>query len=638
MFATNKRIMPIREMYIMLIIIMAALFGIIYTSMALFEKEVEKVGVATIAASEIDYILTSTEVTDLDDKNSTITVTVPAGEVLAFDIEIKNNTTTNTKYKMYYSASSITNYTSIIDTEIGIACKIGNESTCESSKTNLISANSSKTVRTIIKNGGSSSTTVEIGAQGGYSNNEVVLKSDRNEFNITTEVPTFIDTSGANEPLLATNNSMIPVVYDEDLESWVKADTEFGWYNYDEQVWANAVTVTNSNRSTYLSSDPGTPISMNDINSMWVWIPRYYYKIDSSSSTATPSQVTIEFESGTTTTYSNTTNTGVNTTHPSFRKGETMSSSYAYGGWTHELTGYWVSKFELGGTTNSSAISTVLIKPNIPTLYYLNSSNVYYGFNIKQLYEASQKFTETDNSFGLPTTVTSTTDASGSHMIKNTEWGAVALLSQSKYGKMGNSNYTGTNKEIYFNNMKGTSGNFGYTGRSGGSPTAAGSTYGTYSYDGRACNSYNCSTESITDIGKLAGYGASTTGTIYGIYDMNGGSSEYVMAYSAKTPNSDSGFTSSTIASVPNYLIDRYPNTTGAYIIGDATSETSGWYGDYMRLLNGSSRFYRRGGSAYDTSISASGIFNAGPLSGTGVEVTSDNGGVVTTRVVLITK
>ena len=36
-------------------------------------------------------------------------------------------------------------------------------------------------------------------------------------------------------------------------------------------------------------------------------------------------------------------------------------------------------------------------------------------------------------------------------MMKNIEWGAVAYLSQSIYGKYGNISYTGANKEVYKN-------------------------------------------------------------------------------------------------------------------------------------------------------------------------------------------
>ena len=40
------------------------------------------------------------------------------------------------------------------------------------------------------------------------------------------------------------------------------------------------------------------------------------------------------------------------------------------------------------------------------------------------------------------------------HMSKNSEWGVVAYLSQSKYGKYGNPNYTGTDKEVAINNCQ----------------------------------------------------------------------------------------------------------------------------------------------------------------------------------------
>ena len=42
-------------------------------------------------------------------------------------------------------------------------------------------------------------------------------------------------------------------------------------------MWANAVTVSETNRQTYLNADAGTTIPMSDINTMWVWVPRYKY-------------------------------------------------------------------------------------------------------------------------------------------------------------------------------------------------------------------------------------------------------------------------------------------------------------------------------------------------------------------------
>ena len=89
-----------------------------------------------------------------------------------------------------------------------------------------------------------------------------------------------LDSSGANAPELTSN--MIPVYYDSTSDSWKKASTTKGdtsnkWYDYDNKMWANAVTVTSTNRDTYLNANVGTTIPMDDINTMWVWIPRYTY-------------------------------------------------------------------------------------------------------------------------------------------------------------------------------------------------------------------------------------------------------------------------------------------------------------------------------------------------------------------------
>ena len=76
---------------------------------------------------------------------------------------------------------------------------------------------------------------------------------------------------------------MIAVRYNG--SNWVKTDIDNNWYNYDIGQWANAVTVSSSSRDRYLSSPVGTEISMEDIETMWVWIPRYSYTIGSEDGT-----------------------------------------------------------------------------------------------------------------------------------------------------------------------------------------------------------------------------------------------------------------------------------------------------------------------------------------------------------------
>ena len=87
-----------------------------------------------------------------------------------------------------------------------------------------------------------------------------------------------------NAPELDSN--MIAVRYDG--TNWIKADRsniDNSWYNYQDQIWANAVTVSSGTRDSYLSAAVGTVINIDDIETMWVWIPRYSYTIGSEDGT-----------------------------------------------------------------------------------------------------------------------------------------------------------------------------------------------------------------------------------------------------------------------------------------------------------------------------------------------------------------
>ena len=100
------------------------------------------------------------------------------------------------------------------------------------------------------------------------------------------------------------------------------------------------------------------------------------------------------------------------------------------------------------------------------------------------------------------------------------------------------------------------------------------------------------------------GIGASTTGNIYGIYDMSGGSHEYVMGISNKTIGS-SGF-----SSLPDEKY--YNNYTSSSYTGHALTETSGWYNDYLSFVTTSSSWMFRGGYYSDTTQAGVFQFNVG--------------------------
>ena len=97
------------------------------------------------------------------------------------------------------------------------------------------------------------------------------------------------------------------------------------------------------------------------------------------------------------------------------------------------------------------------------------------------------------------------------------------------------------------------------------------------------------------------GYGASTTATIYGVYDMSGGADEYVMG------NYDNTIGSSGFSKMPEskyydvyttYNADTACNVGICY--GHALSETSDWYADFENFLGSDIPWMIRGGSYYD--------------------------------------
>ena len=339
-------------------------------------------------------------------------------------------------------------------------------------------------------------------------------------------------------------NGMIPIKYDG--TKWVKASTTTAndWYDYTNKMWANAVMVTSETRGTYMNASAGTTISEEDILAYYVWIPRYKYQLfNVDSTTIDPIEIQIKFEEGIPNKSSGTAN-GEWLTHPAFTFG------------TDELTGIWVGKFS---TTGSAETPT--IKPNIGML---TNQNVSTQFTTSQI-------------FGTTTYLTSTgVSEVDAHMMKNTEWGAVAYLKQSKYGlgttDIGLNNY---NSSPYLT----------------GCGAASGSSFST------TCNAYN----------TTSGMSASTTGNVYGIYDMSAYTGTYVMGV-IKTGTaldySDSGFTTSTLPFNSKY-VDQYEygttyNDQTAYnrrILGDATGEVASWYGDSRGFVYSAFPWFVRGGS-----------------------------------------
>ena len=345
----------------------------------------------------------------------------------------------------------------------------------------------------------------------------------------------YSEDKGVNTPNLGSGMTAIKW----NGSSWVETTgSDSDWYDYSAKKWANAKTADGS---------------------MWVWIPRYAYSIPSAGyhkSTAT--EISIEFMKGTRnettsgrTSFNNASGQGNWNIHPAFNYGQTVS-------------GIWVAKFEA-----SQSNGKIMVQPGVSS---------WRSITVDSIYTNCLNYNKTLNS----------------HMMKNDEWGAVAYLSKSKYGK--------ETEEVWINNSS------SYITGSAGNSASASSNTGT-----------------TNDYTSTQGVKASTTGNVYGVYDMSGGAWEYVAAYvnngnSSLTSYGNSLYTSTDSKTKNVYAKGSSDNNSSNYsanagVYGDAVYETSAngntingsWYGDYSNFPDTSFPFFIRGGFYSDGS--GAGVF-----------------------------
>ena len=398
----------------------------------------------------------------------------------------------------------------------------------------------------------------------------------------------------------STCNKMYKIVTAEENKV-TKADT------YEKNTKYKAST-------KYNNASVGAEISMNDISTMWVWIPRYKYTY---LNTNTPQEINVKFESGTASTgtikctdnvagTSSTSETCTDTTNNGLVAGTSTYTHPAF--WwdkndnnvreeNEELTGIWVGKFEVSSDTSCTPSDNVAVGSgcNLQTIRPNIKPNVisWRGAQLGTFFNGIQKMRESGNQYGF-----STTDET--HMMKNMEWGAVTYLSHSKYG---------INKEVAINSAN--------TYTTGCGPQSNGSTS-----VGATCNSYT----------TTLGQSASTTGNVYGVYDMSGGAVEYMMGnmvYSNGQQMSGRSTSNNWNSAFTGILYDRGASFTGTYAfpskryydkysygtsdteytrgkLGDATKEmappggTGNWYGDYANFVNSDIPWVLRGGYCGD--------------------------------------
>ncbi len=403
-----------------------------------------------------------------------------------------------------------------------------------------------------------------------YSCDGVWQKSNVCKFTTTGNHTVNVRDASENEGTAKTINilvtspylgSLTPVEYKNN--NWIVSDTTTKWYDYDKQQWANAVILNDGINKTV-----GETVTVEGDNpeaiAMFVWIPRYEYKIDGlygkgGISAESPGEIEVNFISKDTV-YENTNSSGYRV-HPVFWWDNNSNGNREAG---EELSGIWIGKFETSHTTLSASTENnnlecvdnncenadgLRILPNVESLRYNDISNFFY---------AAQSM---DNRLSI---------LGDLHMIKNSEWGAVAYLSQSKYGKYGYDK-----KEIVQNSSAFITGNGDY----------------------------------------IANTAQSTTGNITGIYDMSGGGWEFVMG----VLNKDISTTKFKSLPYAKYY-DNYTSSTlskacnGIECYGHALSETSNWYTDWAYCVSSVQPWFSRGASYVD-GIHAS-IFGSGGSTG----------------------
>ena len=311
--------------------------------------------------------------------------------------------------------------------------------------------------------------------------------------NVKSEIKN-ITIGNENSPELS--EGMIPVKYENG--KWLKANKnnkDNSWYEYgiENKKWANIVTVNEDVRAKYTNASEGTEIDMDDVTTMFVWIPRYSYEI------AGEKDINISFLQGNTNKEIDGDIT-TKTVHPAFNMNGV------------ELKGIWVAKFEASGinkngeivgnatSTSSNTASTegayVTVKPSVASWRHITIGESQYQ---------SMKINTDSEHYGLTNV--------NSHLMKNAEWGAVAYLCYSDYGEVPQINACGS-----YNSTSGY-----YDLMTGAGPLSNG-VEDSYEYNSSTFlenNAYN------TENGRLA----STTGNETGIYDMNGGATERVATF-----------------------------------------------------------------------------------------------------------
>ena len=368
---------------------------------------------------------------------------------------------------------------------------------------------------------------------------------------------------GVNTPKLA--NGMTPVAWDESNEEFTPV-IENNWYSYNAQTgildgktskWGNAKTIDGS---------------------YFVWIPRFEYKIDNSSvglDYTKAGKIDIRFidtntkagKSGYTTTNGITTSSDGYIIHPAF------TSDVNTGGFGIELDGIWVAKYEMSREDSADSGLTWLQTVNIGNVATKNAGSSSYIRAVSKPGVASWREINIANSYQNSYNYDR---AKESHLIKNSEWGALAYLTHSKYGRNG-TEITLSNNASYY-----TGGDNGIAYKSNTAQSSTGNVTGIYDLRGNAYEYVAIFNKSYSGINFT---GPNYVGEKVPHFATNGGAStKYVTAYNNNTSTYQADFTVGDVSHVGDGIHEVWVNAQRS------------WFSDFARYINIDSPLSMRGG------------------------------------------
>ncbi len=396
---------------------------------------------------------------------------------------------------------------------------------------------------------------------------------------ITDEMDKIIQGSNTENPELRQDtpnapeqiDGMTPIKFTEPTESQMGGVEETNWsddtwYDYSQKKWANTKSADGS---------------------MWVWIPRYAYKITYTNpeNKSEGGVIEVKFLEGTSDNYyengelktakrQTSEDETVDTTtdyyvHPAFTNETNIG--FANGGWDMELTGIYVAKFEAGfpegnNTTPSKKSSVSYTQDTswvrgieigteegeseqqarnwLDGIYGETDTKISYPvfepltytmnyMNINDTYNICKSMNESGNIYGF------TTNTSDTHLMKSSEWGMVSYLSYSKYGTNGqeiavnNANLnSGGQQRTVSTGKNGVDSVYGITGMTGGTTDGEETIVKIEEIKALQGNTPTA-TGNMYGWNQQGGVCASSTRNMTGIYDLSGGVWERTASYVA---------------------------------------------------------------------------------------------------------